>query len=63
MAGSVWGGRWSDYELARLKAANGGNSYPEVRIPNYCTMYTLFIARGAHRIFIYILWRLLFINL
>jgi hypothetical protein len=30
IAGSVWGGRWSDYELARLKAANGGISYPEV---------------------------------
>ena len=30
IAGSVFGGRWSDYELARLKAANGGTSYPEV---------------------------------
>ena len=30
IAGSVFGGSWSDYELARLKAANGGNSYPEV---------------------------------
>ena len=38
IAGSVWGGRWSDYELARLKAANGNNSYPEVNIPFYCTM-------------------------
>lgn len=26
----MWGGRWSDYELARLKVANGDNSYPEV---------------------------------
>jgi len=29
MAGSVLGGRWSDHELARLKAANGGICYPE----------------------------------
>ena len=43
IAGSVWGGRWSDYELARLKAVNGGNSYPEVSGPDYCTMSTLFI--------------------
>ena len=33
IVGSVCGGRWSDYELARLKVANGGNSYPEVRCP------------------------------
>ena len=38
IAGSVWGGRWSDFELARLKAANGGNSYPEVSGPGYCIM-------------------------
>jgi hypothetical protein len=38
IAGSVWGGRWSDYELARLKAANGGNGYPEVSGPDYCIM-------------------------
>ena len=38
IAGSVWGGHWSDYELARLKAANGGNSYPEVSGPDVCTM-------------------------
>ncbi|KAF8802128.1 MFS general substrate transporter, partial [Phlegmacium glaucopus] len=31
IAGSVWGGRWSDYELTRLKA-NGGKSYPEMRL-------------------------------
>ncbi|KAF8887456.1 major facilitator superfamily domain-containing protein [Gymnopilus junonius] len=30
--GSVLGGRWSDRELARLKAANGGQSYPEMRL-------------------------------
>ena len=35
----MWGGRWSDYELARLKAVNGGNSYPEVSDPDYCIMY------------------------
>ncbi|KAF8802110.1 MFS general substrate transporter [Phlegmacium glaucopus] len=29
--GNVWGGRWSDYELTRLKA-NGGKSYPEMRL-------------------------------
>ncbi|KAF8817571.1 MFS general substrate transporter [Phlegmacium glaucopus] len=28
----VWGGRWSDYELARLKLANSGKSYPEMRL-------------------------------
>ena len=28
--GSILGGRWSDRTLARLKAANGGVSYPEV---------------------------------
>ena len=38
IAGSVLGGRWSDYELARLKAANGGNGYPEVSVTDYCTM-------------------------
>ena len=38
IAGSVWGGAWSDYELARLKAANGGNSYPEVSRPDYFAM-------------------------
>ena len=30
VAGSVWGGRWSDYELTRLKTANDGKIYPEV---------------------------------
>ena len=30
IAGSLSGGRWSDSELARLKAANGGKMYPEV---------------------------------
>jgi hypothetical protein len=38
IAGSIWGGGWSDYELARLKAANGGNSYPEVSSPDYFAM-------------------------
>jgi len=28
----VWGGGWSDYDLARLKLANGGNSFPEMRL-------------------------------
>ncbi|EIW74247.1 MFS general substrate transporter [Coniophora puteana RWD-64-598 SS2] len=32
MAGSVLGGRWSDRTLARLKAANGGTSYAEMRL-------------------------------
>ncbi|KAJ7248883.1 major facilitator superfamily domain-containing protein [Mycena haematopus] len=32
LAGSVLGGRWSDVKLARLKAANGGVSYPEMRL-------------------------------
>ncbi|KIJ09032.1 Drug:H+ antiporter-1 family protein [Paxillus involutus ATCC 200175] len=30
--GSVLGGRWSDRTLARLKAANGGVSFPEMRL-------------------------------
>ncbi|KAJ6520630.1 major facilitator superfamily domain-containing protein [Mycena vulgaris] len=32
LAGSIIGGRWSDMTLARLKAANGGVSYPEMRL-------------------------------
>ncbi|KAK1220331.1 hypothetical protein PQX77_016926 [Marasmius sp. AFHP31] len=32
MAGSVLGGRWSDYQLAKLKAANGGKGQPEMRL-------------------------------
>ncbi|KAF8172799.1 major facilitator superfamily domain-containing protein [Mycena galopus ATCC 62051] len=32
LAGSVLGGRWSDRKLAGLKAANGGVSYPEMRL-------------------------------
>ncbi|KAH7885145.1 vacuolar DHA amino acid exporter [Phlebopus sp. FC_14] len=32
MAGSILGGRWSDRTLARLKAANGGTSFPEMRL-------------------------------
>ncbi|KAG2352994.1 MFS general substrate transporter [Suillus spraguei] len=32
VAGSTLGGRWSDRTLARLKAANGGVSFPEVNI-------------------------------
>ena len=30
VAGSILGGRWSDRTLSRMKAANGGTSYPEV---------------------------------
>uniref|UniRef100_A0A0W0FF27 Major facilitator superfamily (MFS) profile domain-containing protein n=1 Tax=Moniliophthora roreri TaxID=221103 RepID=A0A0W0FF27_MONRR len=30
MAGSILGGRWSDYQLTKLKAANDGKGYPEV---------------------------------
>ncbi|KDR77434.1 hypothetical protein GALMADRAFT_155380 [Galerina marginata CBS 339.88] len=32
ISGSVLGGHWSDRQLAALKAANGGNSYPEMRL-------------------------------
>lgn len=32
VAGSTLGGRWSDRTLARLKAANGGVSFPEMRL-------------------------------
>ncbi|KAJ7115557.1 vacuolar DHA amino acid exporter [Mycena crocata] len=32
LAGSLLGGRWSDMTLAKLKAANGGVSYPEMRL-------------------------------
>ncbi|KAG2034587.1 MFS general substrate transporter [Suillus americanus] len=32
IAGSILGGRWSDRTLARLKAANGGSSFPEMRL-------------------------------
>ncbi|KIJ10880.1 hypothetical protein PAXINDRAFT_85372 [Paxillus involutus ATCC 200175] len=32
MIGSILGGRWSDRTLARLKAANGGVSFPEMRL-------------------------------
>ncbi|KAL0062974.1 hypothetical protein AAF712_010105 [Marasmius tenuissimus] len=32
MAGSVLGGRWSDYQLTKLKAANGGKGQPEMRL-------------------------------
>ncbi|KAG2145187.1 MFS general substrate transporter [Suillus clintonianus] len=32
MFGSILGGRWSDRTLARLKAANGGVSFPEMRL-------------------------------
>ncbi|KAG6919645.1 hypothetical protein DXG01_003509 [Tephrocybe rancida] len=34
IAGSLLGGRFSDHELARLKAANGNVSYPEMRLKN-----------------------------
>ncbi|KAG1742537.1 MFS general substrate transporter [Suillus lakei] len=32
VSGSILGGRWSDRTLARLKAANGGISFPEMRL-------------------------------
>ncbi|ESK95602.1 vacuolar dha amino acid exporter [Moniliophthora roreri MCA 2997] len=32
MAGSILGGRWSDYQLTKLKAANDGKGYPEMRL-------------------------------
>ncbi|KAF7373494.1 Vacuolar DHA amino acid exporter [Mycena sanguinolenta] len=32
LAGSVLGGRWSDVKLASLTTANGGVSYPEMRL-------------------------------
>lgn len=44
IAGSVWGGRWSDYELGRLKTANGGKGYPEVSrsVQVFCGQWPLF---------------------
>ena len=30
--GSLIGGRWSDYSLAKSKEANGGVGYPEVTL-------------------------------
>ena len=32
VAGSVLGGRWSDYEFDKVTTANGGKSDPEVRL-------------------------------
>ncbi|KAG2144555.1 vacuolar DHA amino acid exporter [Suillus clintonianus] len=32
VSGSILGGRWSDRTLARLKATNGGVSFPEMRL-------------------------------
>ncbi|CAE6461481.1 unnamed protein product [Rhizoctonia solani] len=32
LAGSIFGGRWSDRVLAQLKAKNGGESVPEMRL-------------------------------
>ncbi|KAL0578561.1 hypothetical protein V5O48_003411 [Marasmius crinis-equi] len=32
MAGSILGGRWSDHQLAKLRAANGGKPQPEMRL-------------------------------
>ncbi|XP_006462371.1 hypothetical protein AGABI2DRAFT_186299 [Agaricus bisporus var. bisporus H97] len=32
VAGSILGGRWSDYKLSQLKKANGGIGYPEMRL-------------------------------
>ncbi|KAE9397721.1 MFS general substrate transporter [Gymnopus androsaceus JB14] len=32
VSGSAFGGRWSDYQLARLKAKNGGQGTPEMRL-------------------------------
>jgi uncharacterized membrane protein (DUF106 family) len=32
MAGSILGGRWSDRVLRRLRAENGGQSNPEMRL-------------------------------
>lgn len=34
VAGSILGGRWSDYKLSQLKKANGGIGYPEVCPPS-----------------------------
>jgi len=41
VAGSLLGGRWSDHELARLKAANGNVSYPEMRLKS--AIYSIFL--------------------
>lgn len=36
VVGSVLGGRWSDYEIKKVTAANGGKSDPEVRLRVPC---------------------------
>ncbi|KAJ3766891.1 vacuolar DHA amino acid exporter [Lentinula raphanica] len=41
VCGSIVGGRWSDYELSRLKSQNGGKSTPEMRLR--CTVHGLVI--------------------
>ncbi|KAJ4482465.1 major facilitator superfamily domain-containing protein [Lentinula aciculospora] len=41
VCGSIAGGRWSDYELSRLKTKNGGKSTPEMRLR--CTVHGLVI--------------------
>ena len=40
IAGSVWGGRWSDYELSRLKVTSNGTIYPEVSVSCNCMPVT-----------------------
>ncbi|KAK7464981.1 hypothetical protein VKT23_006189 [Stygiomarasmius scandens] len=39
--GSILGGRWTDYQLVRLTAKNGGKRYPEVRLKS--TIHGLFV--------------------
>ncbi|EIW78231.1 MFS general substrate transporter [Coniophora puteana RWD-64-598 SS2] len=42
VAGSIFGGRWSDRALARLKVENGGVSYAEMRLDSTKTVMLFF---------------------
>ena len=53
IVGSVWGGRWSDYDLARQKAANGGNSYPEVSVPDFAKYKPSSLQEEHHQTFFF----------
>lgn len=35
IGGSVFGGRWSDHVVMKMKNENGGNWYPEVGVPRF----------------------------
>ncbi|EEB93563.1 hypothetical protein MPER_07757, partial [Moniliophthora perniciosa FA553] len=53
MAGSILGGRWSDYQLAKLKAANDGKGYPEV-----CPRNPRMLPAFLHRLLVFLQMRL-----